>query len=187
VTQIGAILRVSHRTADLKILRPQNRVRYLKLIALFKLAKGALLLCFGISVMFLDSRPAWTDAISDWIDDEALVVHGKAAHYLLSQLQHVLAGGALHAAGLLALFYSAILCTEGIGVYLQQRWAEFLMIIATAALIPLEVRHFFHQPTVGAAVLLLANCFIVWFLYRVLKREPIDAPIQPREVVAEIR
>ena len=178
---------MSHRTADLKILRPQNRVRYLKLIALFKLAKGALLLCFGVSVMFLDSRPAWTDAISDWIDDEALVVHGKTAHYLLSQLQHVLAGGALHAAGLLALFYSAILCTEGIGVYLQQRWAEFLMIIATAALIPLEVRHFFHQPTVGAAVLLLANCFIVWFLYRVLKREPADAPIQPREVVAEIR
>jgi uncharacterized membrane protein (DUF2068 family) len=187
VTQIGAILRVSYRTADLKILGPQNRVRYLKLIALFKLLKGVLLLCFGISVMFLNSRPAWTDAISDWIDDEALVVHGKTAHYLLTRLQDILAGGALHAAGLLALFYAGILCTEGIGVYLQQRWAEFLMIFATAALIPLEIRHFFHQPTAGAAMLLLANCFIVWFLYRVLKREPTQAPTQPREVVAEIR
>lgn len=178
---------MSHPTADLKILRPQNRVRYLKLIALFKLLKGTLLLCFGISVLFLNSRPSWTDAISDWIDDEALVVHGKTAHYLLIRLQDVLAGGTLHVAGLLALFYAAILCTEGIGVYLQQRWAEFLMIIATAALIPLELRHFVHRPSIGAGLLIAANCFIVWFLYRVLKREPANAPAQLREVAVETR
>ena len=169
------------------MLRPPNRVRYLKLIAVFKLLKGVLLLCFGISVMFLNSRPTWTDAISDWIDDEALVVHGKAAHYLLTRIQDILAGGALHAAGLLALFYAGVLCTEGVGVYLQQRWAECLMIFATAALIPLEVRHFFHQPTLGAALLLLANCFIVWFLYRVLKREPVEAPIRRKEIAVETR
>ena len=153
-------------------MREQTRVRYLKLIAIFKLGKGVLLLSFGLSVLLLNSKPAWVDAVSDWIDDEALVVHGKAAHFILERLQEVLSGGALHAAAVIALFYSAVLFTEGIGVYLQKRWAEFLMIIATAALIPLEVRHLYHKPSLGALVVLLVNCFIVWFLYRVLRREP---------------
>ncbi len=169
------------------ILQESRRVRYLKIIALFKIAKGVLLLCFGVSVLFLKSRPAWTDAISDWIDDEALVVHGKAAHYLLTRLQEVLAGGALRAAGFLALFYSAVLFTEGTGVYLQQRWAEFLMIFATATLIPLEVRHLWHRPSLVAVLILLANCFIVWFLYRVLKREKVEARTEPKKELVETR
>lgn len=170
-----------------KLLSEKTRVRYLKLIAIFKIAKGVLLLCFGLSVLLLNSRPAWVDAVSDWIDDEALVVHGKAAHFILVRLQEVLAGGALHVAAVIALFYSAILFTEGIGVYLQKRWAEFLMIIATAALIPLEARHLYHKPSVGALVVLLVNCFIVWFLYRVLRREPADTAAAAAPVVLETR
>jgi uncharacterized membrane protein (DUF2068 family) len=168
-----------------RILRPQTRVRYLKLIAVFKIGKGLLLLFFGLSVLVLNSRPAWIDAVSDWVDDEALVVHGWAAHFLLTWLQRVLEGGTLHPAAVIALFYAAVLFTEGIGVYLQQRWAEFLMIIATAALIPLEVRHLFFRPSVVVAVILLANCFIVWFLYRVLRREPSHVRRAPVAAVVE--
>ena len=61
------------------------------------------------------------------------------------------------------------------------------MVFATAAFIPLELRHIFHRPTIAAGILLAANCFIVWFLYRVLKREPAPAPAQPREVVVDTR
>ena len=168
-----------------RILRPQTRVRYLKLIALFKIGKGIVLLCFGLSVFVLNSKPTWVDAVSDWIDDEALVVHGKAAHFLLTRLQEVLQGGTLQAAALVALFYATILFTEGLGVYFQKRWAEFLMIIATAALIPLEVRHLLARPSFGVAIILLANCFIVWFLYRVLRREPAHVSVAPAKVVVE--
>lgn len=178
---------MSDSATELKILRPQVRVRYLKLIAIFKILKGIFLLCFGVSVLFLNNRPRWIDGISDWIDDEALVVHGRAAHYLLTRLQEVLAGGALHAAGLLALFYSTVLFTEGIGVYFQQRWAEFLMVFATATLIPFEVWHLYHKPSIGAGAVLLVNCFIVWFLYKVLKREPAPASTSAPEVAVETR
>ena len=75
-------LRVSHSTADLKILRPQNRVRYLKLIALFKIGKGILLLVLGISILFLNSRAVWMDNISDWVADEILLQHGKVIQLL---------------------------------------------------------------------------------------------------------
>jgi uncharacterized membrane protein (DUF2068 family) len=166
------------------ILQGARRVRYLKLIALFKIAKGALLLLLGVSLLFLNARTRWMDALSNWIADEILLEHSKGVAFLLHKLQAVLAGGTLRAPGFLALFYSAVLFTEGIGVYMQQRWAELLMIFATAALIPLEIRHLWHRPGLAGAVILLVNCFIVWFLYRVLKRDKTDAHVaQPRELV----
>jgi uncharacterized membrane protein (DUF2068 family) len=169
------------------ILQGARRVRYLKLIALFKIAKGLLLLILGISLLFLNARTRWMDALSNWIADEILLEHSKAVAYLLHKLQAVLADGTLRAPGLLALFYSAVLFTEGIGVYMQQRWAELLMIFATAALIPLEIRHLWHRPGLAGAVILLVNCFIVWFLYRVLKRDKTDAHVaQPRELVETV-
>src|SRR5437763_10944718 len=158
------------------IWQKSRRVRYLKIFALFKIFKGVLLFLLGFSLFFLHSRPVWLDQISDWADDQLLLHHSRAVTFLLNKLQEMLAGGALRATGILSLFYCGVLFTEGIGVYLQQRWAEFLMIFATGALIPLEIRHTWHQwlwhrPIWGAALLLFANCFIVWFLYMVLKRD----------------
>src|SRR5207245_10105385 len=168
------------------ILREPRRHRYLKVIALFKIFKGILLFLLGFSLLFLNSRPVWLDQISDWADDQLLLHHSKYITFLLNKLQDFLAGdGTLRATGILALFYCGVLFTEGIGVYMQKRWAELLMIFATGALIPLELRHIFHRPGIGAGIILAANCFIVWFLYRVLKRESARAPTKPRAVVAE--
>jgi len=169
------------------ILQEPRRHRYLKLIALFKIGKGALLLLVAVSLLFLNARTRWMDALSNWTADQILLEHSKTVTYLLHRLQAVLAGGILRATGLLALFYSAVLFTEGIGVYMQQRWAELLMIFATAGLIPIEVRHLWHRPGLVSALILLANCFIVWFLYRVLKRDKATAhPPRPRELVETV-
>jgi len=174
------------------ILQERRRVRYLKIIALFKIFKGLLLFILGFSLLFLNSRPAWMDQISDWSDDQLLLHHSKAVLFLLNKLQDVLAGGALHATGILALFYCAVLMTEGIGVYMQKRWAEFLMIFATGALIPLEIRHVWHRlishrPTLAPAIILLVNCFIVWFLYLVLRRDKTLEHSAPEKQLVETR
>jgi uncharacterized membrane protein (DUF2068 family) len=175
---------MSDSAAVRALLQPRRRVRYLKLIALFKIAKGALLFLLGFSLLFLNARVIWMDKISDWADAEILLGHTKFVTFLLNKLQDILAGGQLRATGFLALFYCGVLLTEGIGVYLQMRWAEFLMIFATGALIPLEVRHLWHRPSVAAVLILLANCFIVWFLYRVLKRDKAEMQVnRPRELV----
>src|SRR5213594_4924080 len=167
------------------ILQGARRVRYLKLIALFKIAKGALLLLLGVWLLFLNARTRWMDALSNWTADEIVLEHSRAVTYLLNKLQDVLAGGTLRATGFLALFYTAVLFTEGIGVYLQQRWAELLMIFATAGLIPIEVRHLWHRPGLVSALILLVNCFIVWFLYGVLKRDKAKAHIPQRRELVE--
>src|SRR5213075_1926397 len=169
------------------ILQEPRRHRYLKLIALFKIGKGVLLLLLGVSLLFLNARTRWMDLLSNWAADEILMEHSKPVAFLLHKLQGVLQGGALRATGFLALFYTAVLFTEGIGVYMQQRWAELLMIFATAALIPLEVRHLWHRPSITAVLILAANCFIVWFLYRVLKREPAEAATRSPKLIVETR
>jgi uncharacterized membrane protein (DUF2068 family) len=175
------------------ILQEPRRHRYLKIIALFKIFKGFLLFILGFSILFLNSRPIWLDQISDWTEDQLLLHHTRAVVFLLNKLQEIVAGGgALRATAFLALFYCAVLLTEGIGVYMEKRWAEFLMIFATGALIPLEVRHVWHRlithnAVVVPIVLLLANCFIVWFLYLVLRRGKATTPVNPQPELIRTR
>lgn len=176
-----------------RILEGRRRVRYLKIIALFKILKGVLLFVLGFSALFLNSRPVWLDQISDWSDDQLLLHHSKPIIFLLNKLQELSnGGGALRATGILALFYCGVLMTEGIGVYMQKRWAEWLMICATAALIPLELRHvwhrfFTHGPLIVPVIILLANCLIVWFLYLVLRWDKSELVIKPEEELVETR
>lgn len=153
------------------ILLQPRRIRFLKLIAIFKILQGMLLLALAFSLFFLNSRTIWLEQISDWADEELLLHHSRAVLYLLNKLQDALAEGQLRATALLAFFYAAVLFTEGFGVYFQKRWAEFLMVFATGALIPLEIRHVWHRPSVAAVTILVVNCFIVWFLYRILRRD----------------
>jgi uncharacterized membrane protein (DUF2068 family) len=172
-----------------KMMGPQRRARYLKIIAIFKILQGAILVAIGVSLLFLHSRTRWMEGISDWVDGELMVVHSRAMLYLLNKLQDVVAGGLLQMTGLVALFYAAVLFTEGVGVYLQRRWAEMLMVFATATLIPLEVRHIWFHPGAVAIIILVVNCFIVWFLYRVLRRERREETMAAAEepAAAEIR
>src|ERR1051325_10841474 len=172
---------------ELAILHGRKRVRYLKVIALFKIAKGVMLLLLGSSLLFVNWHGAWMDAISDWVEDKILLEHTKPVMFMLNKLQEVLAGGAIRATGFLALFYCGILFTEGIGVYKQKRWAEFLMIFATAVWIPVELRHVWHHPGLIGVCILLANCFIVWFLALVLKRDKTKLHSPPKRELVETR
>jgi uncharacterized membrane protein (DUF2068 family) len=177
---------MSEATPVPAILRRPRRIRFLKLIAIFKILQGILLLVLGFSISFLNSRTAWLEQISDWSDEELLLHHSRAVMYLLNKLQDALAGGQLRVTALLAFFYAAVLFTEGFGVYFQKRWAEFLMVFATGALIPLEVRHIWNRPSLAAITVLLVNCFIVWFLYRILRREAGRRHVPAEREVARI-
>jgi uncharacterized membrane protein (DUF2068 family) len=186
-SRVGGVTDLNKPAHASAILRGERRVRYLKLIALFKIAKGVLLLLLGISLLFLNARTRWMDALLKWTADEILLEHSRPVGYLLHELRAALAGGMLRATGLLSLFYAALFFTEGIGVYMQQRWAEWLMVIECAALIPIELHHLWHRPGLAAALILAANCFIVWFLYLVLRRDKTDSKIAQPPTLVETR
>lgn len=148
--------------------------KYLRTIALYKIAKGCALIFIGVSLLFVDSRDSWYQAVIEWLDDELMLPHGKVFHWLLSKVEAFLLGDTVRSTGVLALIYSLVLWIEGVGVYLGQRWAEWFMVVATASLIPLEIYHLVHKPTIVKVMVILANSAIVWYLWRTLHKKTDD-------------
>jgi uncharacterized membrane protein (DUF2068 family) len=67
--------------------------------------------------------------------------------------------------------YAAVFTTEGVGLLLHQRWAEYLTTLVTASFIPFELYELFHGPSVLKVLGLLVNGLIVAYLARrLLKR-----------------
>jgi len=151
-----------------------NQSRYLKAIALWKLAKGAMLMAFGLSLLFLDIRQDWYVAVIEWIDAELMLPARTLASSplfatLLRRLEEFLINTNLQTTGILALIYATVLGVEGVGVYWEKRWAEWLMVLATASLIPIEWYHLFHRFTWFKIGVIIVNSLIVWYLYRTLQ------------------
>jgi len=67
-------------------------------------------------------------------------------------------------------FYSALLLTEGVGLWLKKRWAEYFTIITTCSLIPLELYEIEKRVTVTRIVLLAVNVAIVSYLFIQLRK-----------------
>lgn len=151
--------------------------KYLRTIALYKIAKGCALIFIGVSLLFVDSRDSWYQAVIEWLDDELMLPHGKVFHWLLSKVEAFLLGDTVRSTGVLALIYSVVLWIEGVGVYLGQRWAEWFMVVATASLIPLEIYHLVHKPTIVKVMVILANSAIVWYLWRTLHKKTDDEKV----------
>ncbi len=157
--------------------KPKN---YLKAIALWKIGKGILLLAIGISLVFLDRRHEILNALIDWANDEFMLPHSRIYFWLLSKFQTALSETHFRTTGILALVYSALLMVEGTGVYLEKRWAEWLMVLGTASLIPLEIYHFAHKPSWIKVVIIIVNSFIVWYLWKTLHKNNRHSPSSTR-------
>jgi uncharacterized membrane protein (DUF2068 family) len=145
--------------------RPQkspNRSPTLFLIALFKLTKGILLLIVGIGALKLLHRDIAT-VVAHWVD---ILRVDPDNRYIHRALTHVLAvtPAQLKAASVGTFIYAALLLTEGTGLLLHKRWAEYFTIITTAGLIPLEIYELIHHLTAAKIVILAINVAIVVYL-----------------------
>ena len=73
-------------------------------------------------------------------------------------------------AGLFALGYGALELVEGTGLWLDKLWAEYLTVIATSLLLPVEVYELVKRPTVLKAAGIAVNIAIVVYLATLLRR-----------------
>lgn len=68
------------------------------------------------------------------------------------------------------LIYAALLLTEGIGLLLRRRWAEYFTVIVTGSFIPLEAYELARRPSGGRLALIGVNVAVVCYLIGVLRR-----------------
>jgi uncharacterized membrane protein (DUF2068 family) len=62
--------------------------------------------------------------------------------------------------------------TEGIGLWLMKRWAEWFTIIITSSLIPVEIYELYRHPTAVKILVLAINVAVVlYLLYRIQRDE----------------
>ena len=142
--------------------------RGLLLIAAFKLLKGLSLLALGIGALRLLHKDVAAE-IGLWIDVLRVDPHNHYIQKLLEKLGMV-DDRKLKALSIGTFFYSALFLTEGVGLALRKRWAEYLTIISTASLLPIEVYEIIKRANALKIVVLLANIVIVVYLMIEVRR-----------------
>ncbi len=150
-------------------MRSASHSRGLWFIAAFKLVKGLALLAVGIGALKLLHKDV-ADEMARWLDLFRVDPDNRYIHRILERLS-ILDNRKLKELSVGTFFYSALLMTEGIGLSLGKRWAEYFTIIVTSTLIPLEVYELAKRVSLAKFIVLLINMAVVGYLVRELRRK----------------
>jgi len=136
----------------------------LRLIIVWKCIKACLLGGAGVTAFVIadsDIHQLGTDLVT-WL---GLDPAGPRVARVLARL----AGMTPHrmmAVGAGALGYAAVQGVEAWGLHRRRVWAEWLTVIVTSSLIPLEIYEIATDATIGKLVALVVNAAIVLYLLR---------------------
>jgi uncharacterized membrane protein (DUF2068 family) len=140
--------------------------RPLRLIALFKLLKALLLVIVGVSGL----RLIYTDITglaTEWVLRLGLDPGSRQVGRFLVKAA-ALTPSRLRELGVGSLVYAALFLTEGLGLWRLKRWAEWLTVLITSSLVPVEAYEIYQHPTVVRVLLVLVNLGVVAYLvYRI--------------------
>jgi uncharacterized membrane protein (DUF2068 family) len=116
--------------------------------------------------LLVAGRKGWLVEWSEYAQDQLNLTagHGIIVRVLLRVL--VLIGNFTHINVLAigAIAYALLEGTEGIGLAMRRRWAEYLTVIATGILIPYEAYEVVHHVTLFKVGALLLNLAVVGYL-----------------------
>jgi len=142
--------------------------RGLWLIAAFKLVKGLGLLILAIGALKLLHKDVAAE-VERWINFLRFDPHNHYIEKLLAKLGRI-DERKLEELSVGTFFYAGLFLAEGIGLALRKRWAEYLTIVSTASLLPLEIYEITKLVTTVRIVLLLINIVVVAYLVIEVRR-----------------
>jgi uncharacterized membrane protein (DUF2068 family) len=134
----------------------------LLLIGLFKLLKGLLLIAVGVGAIKLLHRDV-AQTVTHWINVLRVDPDNRLIHGLLRRVFQV-SPNQLKALSVGTFVFAGLYLTEGTGLLLRKRWAEYFTLITTAGLIPLEIYEMTRHLTVAKIAVLAVNAAIVAYL-----------------------
>lgn len=136
-------------------------------IASLKLLKAGFLIATGVAALEL-IRPEVGEHLISWA--EALT-HDFHRDVMLKALQKLLKfePAELRLVALGTFLYATLFIIEGIGLWMDKLWAEWLTIVSTGALIPIEVYELARHVSGLKIGVLIVNIFVVVYLIRRLR------------------
>jgi len=149
-----------------------SQTRIVRLIALFKLLKGILLIAVGVAALKLLHTDI-AGVVEDWARLLGFLQNSRflgralsaAAALTPDRVRDVIVGSFL---------YGGLFLTEGIGLWLLKRWAMWFTVIITASFLPIEIYELAHHPSVGKVALLVINLGLVAYLIRRIQDGRVD-------------
>jgi uncharacterized membrane protein (DUF2068 family) len=160
---------VAQNAADLhprrrqRILMDTKDSGLLRLIAIFKLVKAITLVLLGIGALHLvrDNHAAAT--LTHLAREFGFNPGGRYLDHALAKVAN-LPSKDFKDLGIGSFVYAALFLTEGTGLWLKKRWAEWFTAGITGSLVPLEIWEISRHPTVLKVIVLLLNIAIVVYL-----------------------
>ena len=140
----------------------RERDQLIEMIAIFKFLKaaGLIAIAFG-AIKLLD--PATGDMLDRWIN----ALSNTSAHpHIEAYLIRIsnFSPRRIQQFGVGALLYATLFMIEGIGLWHEAKWAEYLTVIATSLLIPVEIYELVQRVTLPRAAALIINIAAVLYL-----------------------
>jgi uncharacterized membrane protein (DUF2068 family) len=137
----------------------QHHNKWLLLIAVYKLAMAMLFVSIGEGALHLVHKDIG-DILSRLADH---LPESRLVDFLLDKAS-LLSDPLLRRIGVAAFFYAALSVVEGIGLYLEKAWGEYLTLVITASFLPWEVFEMLRRVTWIRSGLLLVNALVFFYL-----------------------
>jgi uncharacterized membrane protein (DUF2068 family) len=144
--------------------RPHNK--WLVLIAAYKLLQALLFVSIGLGARHLLHRDAG-DELAALADHLRFNPESRLVNFVLDKAE-LLNDPLLRRIGLVAFCYAAVSMLEGIGLYLEKIWAEYLTLAITASFLPWEIFEIFRRLTLIRVSLLAANLLVFFYLLQLV-------------------
>ena len=139
-----------------------RRPRMLGVIAVFRFLKALVLVAVALGALRLLDHSAASRA-REWLAALPFVAHHPAVERAASRVAGATPAH-LEIAASVGLAYAALFAVEGVGLWLQRVWAEYLTIVATTSFVPFEVYELTRRFTLIRLGALVVNVAIVGYL-----------------------
>ena len=138
----------------------------LVLIAAYKLLQALLIAAIGVGAVRLLNKDA-SDVLAGVADHLHFNSEWRLVKFILDKAT-LLDNRLLWRIELAAFSYAALGVLEGIGLYLEKAWAEYLTLAVTASFLPWELFEILRRVTWFRSGLLVANVLIFFYLLRLV-------------------
>jgi uncharacterized membrane protein (DUF2068 family) len=138
---------------------------FIKVIIVERIIKAIVLIALAISLLVAGEKgwlATWAQYAQDQLNLEA--GHGIIVQLLLRLLLFIGNFSHVNVVAIAAIAYAVLEGTEGVGLAMRRRWAEYLTVIATGLLIPYELYEVIRHVTLFKVGALLLNLAVVGYL-----------------------
>jgi uncharacterized membrane protein (DUF2068 family) len=141
----------------------------LRFIAVTKLVKALLVVAIGLGAFRLINKDL-EESARNLTAHLRIDPENHYARLLLERVAKIDARSLRHY-GVVSFFFAAELFTEGVGLWLNQNWAKYMVIVGTGFFIPVEAYSCFQHFDWERLLLLIVNVAIVAYVAVVVRRE----------------